>query len=35
MNEHDLLDAVGGIDEKYVNNAAKGGKKKRKKNRTV
>lgn len=22
MNEHDLLDAVGGIDEKYVNNAA-------------
>lgn len=23
MNEHDLLDAVGGIDPKYVNNAAK------------
>ena len=35
MNEHDLLDAVGGIDEKYINNAAKRGKKKRKKSRNV
>lgn len=30
MNEHDLLDAVGGIDPKYVNNAAKKKAKKRK-----
>ena len=35
MNEHDLLDAVGGIDEKCINNAAKRGKKKRKKSRNV
>ncbi|MBR4606429.1 MAG: DUF3160 domain-containing protein [Lachnospiraceae bacterium] len=29
MNEHDLLDAVGDIDEKYINNAAKSPKKKK------
>ena len=30
MNEHDLLDAVGDIDAKYVNNAAKKKTKKQK-----
>ena len=32
MNEHDLLDAVGDIDEKYINNAAKRKAKKNKRN---